>query len=436
MTKKVSKKTVTPKLPPKKAPSKTTSTKSPDTGNEKKSKVSPKKSKVVSKPLKAAYSDKELASRLKAVPLSSSGKKLKGPIKGPVIYGMEEKKPNGKTVVHKIKMDPQRYREKDLKSLETLYRQSAKAQKSTTPELAFSEVKVPGKYKKTKAGKDRYKTLKAGPLSGKKVKIFATELKFEQPTKEKEYRQLLATGTKIKRAIHKNFQKRNEYEFVKSKLLGKAGFTNFKESHSRFVAGHKIAETTLKGKTLTEALNKIQVPVSALWLDKKKVVVPKFAKDAVGNIVVTGNVKVKSGGKVENMPLNVSVRYLTDVPTTLGRAIRQKLADAGKTFTTPKELAAIAKGAWNKLKAIRGVVKTKKAKDEMRRLLVPGFDAKGAKLGSSIKKIISGESDGSFFPLATPDSVAVNLNFAFYSDPHSAKSSQPKKTGSKKGTKK
>jgi hypothetical protein len=430
MTKKVSKKAIPKPSPLKKTPSKTTSKKSPVTKNEKKSKPSRKPFKRSTKISGAGLSEAEV-NRLVAVPLGTNGKKLKRPTSQQVIYGMEEKLPSGKKVIHPITMEAQKYSAKDLKALTNLYRKSAKAQGTKKPLLAFLEVKVPGEFKKTKTGRDQTKVIKAGPLSGKRAKVSKTVLKFTTPKKDDEYRQLLAVGTEIKRAVHRNFQKRNNYEFVKSEMLGDAGFTTFKDAHSRFIAGHEIANAVLKGKTLTEALNKIQVPVSALWLNKNKVVIPKFAKDQVGNIVVTGSVKVTSSGMEENIPINLTVRYLTDIPTTLGRNIRQKLADRGKTFTSPKELAAIAMGAWGKLKKLRQGMKTKKAKNEMRRLLHPGFDSQSAHIGGAIRKIIKGEDTD--FPLTKTDNVSVNLQFAFYSDPLATV--KKRKQGSKKGTK-
>lgn len=379
-----------------------------------------------------------LSPKLKAIPLSATGKKLTKASAGPVIYGIQETRGKGKsakTITRKLDMAPQAFRKEDLQALEKLLKTSADAQGKITPNLAFFQVKVPGEFERTKSGRIKRVTVKAGPLKGQKVPVYKTEMKFEPPPESAEWRQLFYQGNKFSHAIHKNFQTRNKYEYVKSEMLGKEGFSKFDEAHSRFVGGYETRDVTLKGRTLTEALRQIQVPVSSLWLKEKKVVLEKFRDNQIGNIFVRGNVAVKAKGQRYDIPLEISARYLTDLPNEIGRAIRQRLADRGVTYTTPRELAMIEQGAWKKLKAYRGGLKTERARRELARLTQPGINPKAPKLKTSLEKIAKGKMSPDDFPLKESDEVKVNLRFSFYRDPL-AKVTKSKKGTRKKGTSK
>lgn len=395
-----------------------------------KSAPSPKKSKTSPDFLKAAFSPNKLT----AIALTPSGKPLKSPIGKAVIYGYREKK-EGKTLLRKLDMAPQTYRKTDLEALNQLLKRSATAQESSAPKLAFFQTKIPNEFEKTKTGRIKRVTLKAGPLKGRRVPVFKTEMRFEAPEAGSEWRQLLYVGHKFSHAIHKNLQARNTYEVVKSEMLGQEGFTQFKEAHSRFAGGYEIKDISLRGRTLTEALRQIQVPVNSLWLKDKKVVLEKFRDNQIGNIFVRGNVKVTAKGKQYNLPIEISARYLTDLPNEIGHAIRQRLADRGATFTTPRELAMIEQGAWRKLKALRGGLKTERARREMSRLTHPGIEPKTPKLKSHLERIAKGTQSSDDFPLKTTDEVKVNLRFSFYRDPLAKVEKKKKgKRNKKRGT--
>jgi hypothetical protein len=410
------------KAPSKKAASKSKSTPKTKPSAAPKSKPSPPKPKTSRDFLKGESYGKNLT----VIPLSSTGKPLKKSSGKPVIYGIREK---GKKV-KPLDMAPQTFRRSDLTALNELVKASADAQGTTNPKLAFFQTKVEGQFEKTKQGRTRKVTVKAGPLKGQKVPVFKTEMKFETPPPDAEWRQLFYEGPKFSHAIHKNLQKRNVYEIVKSQMLGKEGFSEFKDAHSRFVGGYETRDVTLRGRTLTEALRHIQVPVDSLWLEKKKVILKTFRENQIGNIFVQGNVNVTAKGKRFTVPVEISARYLSDLPNEIGRAIRQKLADQGATFTTPRELALIEQGAWRKLKSLRGGLKSQKARREMQRLTQPGFNPKAPKLKASLERIAKGKQDADEFPLTPSDSVKVNLRFSFYRDPLAKP--EKKKAASKK----
>lgn len=415
---------------PKKRVSKTKSPPKSGLKTKLKSAPSPKKSKKSSDFLKGVPSSKNIPT---AIPLTPAGKVLKSPINKAVIYGYRDKR-GGKTIVRKLEMAPQPFRKADLEALNQLLKRSVIAQESNAPKLAFFQTKIPGEFEKTKTGRIKRVTLKAGPLKGKRVPVFKTELRFEAPGAGSEWRQLLYVGNKFSHAIQKNLQTRNTYEIVKSELLGKEGFTRFEEAHSRFAGGYEIKDVSLRGRTLTEALRQIQVPVTALWLKDKKVILEKFRDNQIGNIFVQGNIAVTAKGQRFNLPIEISARYLTDLPNEIGRAIRQRLADKGATFTTPRELAAIEQGAWRKLKALRGGLKTERARREMQRLTQPGINPKAPKLKSHLKRIAKGSESPEDFPLKTTDEVKVNLRFSFYRDPL-AKTEKKKKRVARKSKK-
>lgn len=403
------------KSPPKRKPA-----------NVKKSPRSPKSTKASRDFLKSAFS----ASGLTAIPLTPTGKPLKKATGEQVIYGIRERKGN-KVQVRKIDMAPQTFRPADLQALNELVKRSATAQESLNPKLAFFQVKVPDEYERTPGGRVKRVKLKAGPLKGQAVPVPKTVLEFSPPEEGSEWRQLYYEGPKFSHAIQKNLQERNTYEVVKSEMLGKEGFSQFKEVHSRFAGGYEIRDVSLKGRTLTEALRQIQVPVSSLWLKDKKVILEKFRDNQIGNIFVKGNVNVNAKGKRFDIPIEISARYLTDLPNEIGRAIRQRLADKGVTFTTPRELAMIEQGAWRKLKALRGGLKSERARREMSRLTQPGIEPKSPKLKTHLHRIASGIETVDDFPLATSDNVKVNLRFSFYRDPL-AKTEKKKKGKRKK----
>lgn len=315
----------------------------------------------------------------------------------------------------KIEMSPQEFSKKDFQALDRLLKQSAKAQ-GKRPDLAFFQVKTDD-YEKTKTGRIKKTVIKAGPLKGKRMPVHKTKVQFTTPPASAEWRQAHYQGEKFSHLIHKNFQRRNTYEVVKSEMLGQEGFTEYKDAHSRFVAGYEAKDVTLKGRTLTEALRHIQVPVNSLWLNEKKVILEKFRDNQIGNIFVTGNVVVKARGETQTIPIELSARYLTDLPNELGRAIRQRLADRGATYTSPKELAAIAAGAWDKLKKMRGGLRSEKAKREIARLTEPGLSPKSPKLKAHLQRIAKGKASPDSLPLAKTDEVKINLRFAFYRDP-------------------
>lgn len=456
---------VTQKLPPAKAPSKRVSTRErkaskpapPETKSPKppssqtkkptpskpkstprkkaipkaKSAPSPKPSEKSRNFLKSAFSKPNLT----ALPLTPSGKTLKTAIGKQVIYGIREKR-NGKTVIRKLDMAPQLFRKADLESLNSLVNRSATAQESREPKLAFFQTKVEGEFERTKTGRVKTHVVKAGPLKGQRVPVYKTEMRFDVPPPGSEWRQLFYNHNKFSHAIQKNLQTRNTYEVVRSEMLGKEGFTAFKEAHSRFAGGYEIRDVTLKGRTLTEALRQIQVPVSSLWLKDKKVILEKFRDNQIGNIFVKGTVNVTSKGNRFDIPIEISARYLTDLPNEIGRAIRQRLADKGSTFTTPRELAAIEQGAWRKLKALRGGLKTERARRELSRLTQPGLNPKAPKLKAALERIAKGKQSGDDFPLSVTDEVNVNLRFSFYRDPLAKDSKKKKGTRKKRGTKK
>ena len=358
--------------------------------------------------------------KIRAVALSPDGKPLKKASGQAVTYGIQSES-RGRKEIHPIAMPPQSFRKHDLEALDKLLKTSADAQGKPIPSLAFFQVTIPGEFEATPTGKVKRKEIQAGPLKGKRVPIQKTRLQFDPPDKSDAWRQLYYEGGEFSHAIHKNLQKRNTYEIVKSSLLGKEGFTKFSDAHSRFVGGFVTKNVHLRGRTLTEALRQIQVPVSAKWLKKNKVVVDKFRERQIGNITVDGSVKVKTteaGERVEkNIPVKVSVRYLADITNEVGRAIRQRLADQGSTFTTPRELALIEAGAWRKLKALRGGLRAQRAQRELQRLTQPGLSPKSAKLSRAIKQVAKGTLKPGDFPLSTPDDVSVNLRFSFYRDP-------------------
>jgi hypothetical protein len=424
------------RIAPKKQASKTNLRPKPAPKTKSKSAPSPKKPKSSPDFLKAASSKTNLT----AIPLTPGGKPLKSPTNKAVIYGYREKR-GGKTIVRKLDMAPQTYRKSDLEALNQLLKRSATAQESNAPKLAFFQTKIPNEFEKTKTGRIKRVTLKAGPLKGKRVPVFKTEIRFALPEAGSEWRQLLYVGNKFSHAIQKNLQTRNTYEVVKSEMLGKEGFTKFEEAHSRFAGGYEIKDVSLRGRTLTEALRQIQVPVTSLWLKDKKVILEKFRDNQIGNIFVKGNVAVTAKGQRFNLPIEISARYLTDLPNEIGRAIRQRLADKGATFTTPRELAAIEQGAWRKLKALRGGLKTERARREMSRLTQPGINPKAPKLKSHLeriaKAIASGTESPDDFPLRTTDEVKVNLRFSFYRDPlaKTEKKKKGKRKSKKRGTK-
>ncbi len=399
--------------------------------NVRKSGRSPTKPKTSQNFLKSAFAKPSLT----VIPLKPDGTTLNTPFNKRVIYGIREKK-GTKTTIRKIDMAPQVFRREDLEALTSLVKRSATAQESNNPKLAFFQTKIPGEFERTKTGRIKRVTVKAGPLKGKRVPVFKTEMRFEVPKDGAEWRQLFYHGNKFSHAIQKNLQTRNKYEVVRSEMLGKEGFSEFKEAHSRFAGGYEIRDVTLKGRTLTEALRQIQVPVSSLWLKDKKVILEKFKDNQIGNIFVKGNVAVTAKGKRFDLPVEISARYLTDLPNEIGRAIRQRLADRGVTFTTPRELAAIEQGAWNKLKKLRGGLKTEKARREMARLTQPGLNPKAPKLRAHLERIAKGKESPEDFPLTTSDSVKVNLRFSFYRDPL-AKAEKKKKGArkAKRGTK-
>jgi hypothetical protein len=407
-------------------PSKTKSPPKQKPANAKRSPRSPKKSKASRDFLKSAFS----ATGLSAIPLTTTGKPLKKVTGEQVIYGIRERKGN-KVQVRKIDMAPQLFRRADLDALNDLVKRSATAQESLNPKLAFFQVKVPDEYERTPGGRVKRVKLKAGPLKGQAVPVPKTVLEFVPPEEGSEWRQLYYEGPKFSHAIQKNLQARNTYEVVKSEMLGKEGFSQFKEVHSRFAGGYEIRDVSLKGRTLTEALRQIQVPVSSLWLKDKKVILEKFRDNQIGNIFVKGNVNVNAKGKRFDIPIEISARYLTDLPNEIGRAIRQRLADKGVTFTTPRELAMIEQGAWRKLKALRGGLKSERARREMSRLTQPGIEPKSPKLKTHLHRIASGIETVDDFPLATSDNVKVNLRFSFYRDPL-AKTEKKKKGKRKK----
>lgn len=421
----------TPKSAPPKSPrpSKTISKPKQKPANAKRLSRSPKNSKASREFLKSAFS----ANNLTAIPLTPTGKKLKKVTGEQVIYGIRERKGN-KVQVRKIDMAPQTFRKSDLDALTELVKRSATAQESLNPKLAFFQVKVPDEYERTPSGRVKRYRLKAGPLKGQAVPVPKTVLQFDPPEEGTEWRQLYYEGPKFSHAIQKNLQARNTYEVVKSEMLGKEGFSQFKEVHSRFAGGYEIRDVTLKGRTLTEALRQIQVPVSSLWLKDKKVILEKFRDNQIGNIFVKGNVNVTAKGKRFDIPIEISARYLTDLPNEIGRSIRQRLADKGVTFTTPRELAMIEQSAWRKLKALRGGLKSERARREMSRLTQPGIEPKSPKLKTHLHRIASGAETVEDFPLATSDNVKVNLRFSFYRDPLAK--TEKKKKGSRKKKKK
>lgn len=365
---------------------------------------------------------------LKAIALSVTGKTLTKRSSEPVIYGIQETR-GKRTTVRKLDMAPQPFRSSDLQALDASLKKSADAQGKAIPNLAFFQVKVPGEYERTKTGRIKRVKLKAGPNKGKLAPVYKTEIKFDLPPEDSEWRQLLYEGGKFSKAIHKNLQKRNRYEIVKSEMLGREGFAKFDDAHSRFVAGFATKDVTLKGRTLTEALRHIQVPVDSKWLKKNKVVLDQFRDNQIGNIFVRGTVNVRAKGQTYNIPLEISARYLTDLPNEIGRAIRQRLADRGATYTSPRELALIEQGAWKKLKALRGGLKTERARREIARLTQPGISPKSPRLKTALEKVARGKMAPEDFPLQETDQVKVNLRFSFYRDPLAK---APKQKGKRK----
>jgi hypothetical protein len=312
-------------------------------------------------------------------------------------------------------MEPQVYRRDDLKNLGLLLQRSASAQeKGQALRLAFFQTRT-DEVLKTPTGRERKRVVKSGPQKGTLVPIYRTRISFSRPKKTEKWRTLLYEDGHFQRAIQPFFQKRSAYEEIKAEVLNKIGFSSFEEKIKRFLAGFNTGSVRLKGKTLTEALRHIQPPVSNLWLKKNKVVLKFFKKNKVGNIHVDGNVYVTVGGKVqEPIPIRAVVRYMGELPSEIGRAIRASLADKGATYTNPIELAKIEARVEKKYRKTKGGLNSKKAAEELRKLTQPGREPKTPKLLAALRKIQKGK--GGEFPLAKTDSVVVNLNFRFYRD--------------------
>lgn len=382
--------------------------------------------------------DESFGKKIHAITLTTDGKPSKKSLGKPVVYGIQVETAGKKKKILPLQMSPQTFRKHDLEALNNMLKTSAAAQGKAIPSLAFFQVVVPGEYEKTPTGRIKRRMIGAGPLKGQMAPIPKTRLQFDPPTPSEAWRQLYYEGAEFSHAIHKNLQTRNAYETVKSTLLSQEGFTKFSDAHSRFVGGFVSKNVHLKGKTLTEALRHLQVPVSSKWLKKNKVVIDTFRDRQIGNITVDGSVKVKTredGERVEkNIPVKVSVRYLADVANEVGRTIRQKLADQGSTFTSPRELALIEAGAWRKLKAMRGGLRSQRAQRELQRLTQPGVSPKTPKLSRALKAIAKGKMKPGNFPLHETDDVSVNLRFSFYRDPL-AKAPKEKGRKKKRGTK-
>ena len=327
-----------------------------------------------------------------------------------VIYGIK----SGRKV-EPISMDPQKFSRKDMGELGDLLQTSASAQQKGSPlRLRFFQTRTKETLK-TPTGKNKERVIKSGPQKGRRTPIFKTKISFTRPKKSEKWRQLLYLDGQFQTAAQRNFQRRSAYEEIKAEVLNKIGFSSFEEKTKRFLAGFNTGHVRLTGKTLTEALINIQPPVSNLWLKKNKVVLKFFKKNRVGNIHVEGNVYVTVGGvKQPPIPILAVVRYMGELPGEIGKAIRAKLADSGATYTNPIELAKIESRVENKYRKSKGGLKSKKAAEELRRLVQPGRDPHTPKLLSSLRKIQKGHAVD--FPLAKTDNVVVNLNFRFYRD--------------------
>lgn len=350
---------------------------------------------------------------LQAVPLHpSTQRKLKTPSSKTVVYGIQQ----GKKLLP-LEMQPQKFSKKDLQEFQKMLSAASAAQgKKGLPRLAFFQVRSE-EVERTPTGKVKKVKVKSGPKKGTLAPIYKTEIKFRKPRKEIKWRTLLYEGNRFERSVQPYFQERDKYEVVKADVLNKIGFTSFEEKERRFVAGFETGKVRLQGKTLTQALRHIQPPVSSLWLKKKKVILKFFKKNKIGNIFVDGSVYVTANGKVQKpIPVKAIVRYMGDLPSELGRAIREHLADTGATYTSPKDLAEIESRIEAKYRSRRKGLKSNKAIDELRRFIRPGRLPKTPQLLSAIRKLQKGKISSSDFPLAKTDSVVVDLRFRFYRD--------------------
>jgi hypothetical protein len=366
---------------------------------------------------------------------------LSGPTAKPVIYGIQYKVKR-KQVIQPIDMDPQPFRPQDLKALQGQLSRSGAAQgalPTKLPRLAFFQLRTDTPVLDSR-GKQKLVKLRAGPKAGQEVPIYQTLLRFEKPNKLMPWRQLIYSGGKFEHAVHPNFQVRSEYEEVKADLLNKIGFTKFSEAQKRFVAGYDTGQVRLVGKTLGAALRQIQPPVSSKGLKKKGVVLDFFKRNRVGNIHVEGEVhyivpQVREGRAVsvkESVPVRIQVRYLSDIPGELSRAIRMYMADKSATYTSPKELAEIEQRIQAKFKGRKKGMKSEAAREELRRFSKPGRLPKSPQILKATRALRRGKISEKDFPLRKAGNVVVNLKFKFYRD-ISIEDTKKKKAKSRKG---
>ncbi|HEX3102642.1 MAG TPA: hypothetical protein VHQ01_12650 [Pyrinomonadaceae bacterium] len=158
----------------------------------------------------------------------------------------------------------------------------------------------------------------------------------------------------------------------------------------------------------------------------------KFRDNQIGNIFVTGNARVTTPKGKLDIPIQISSRYLGELPQEIGRKIRQALADNGVTYTSPKNLAAIQKSVLAKFKGKRGGLMTEKARKEIARLTQPGANPKSAKLKTALDKVAKGKLSDANFPLKEAEGVTVNLRFSFYRDPLAKADKKKKKKRNQK----
>lgn len=361
-----------------------------------------KSSKLKAGPKKSSKSQKSsgVSPSLKAFPMKGKRKRLKPATGEPVIYGIQV----GRKLTP-IDMKPQPFRSQDLIDLNQMLKTSGTVQ-GTIPRLAFYEVGT-GEIEKTKSGKEKKRIIRGGPLKGKQALVEKTVLRFRVPNYGVKWRQLLYSGGTFERAAQSYRQVRNKYESIKADALAKIGFTSFKEARPRLAGALEVKEVKLKGRTLTEAIRQIQVPVSQKWLKKNKVYVGQLGKAQGDNIAVVGNIVVTSKGKKETIPVNVRVKYLSDITNEIGRQLRTRLANQGMSYTSPRELTSIYEQAVARMEAREGGIRKKDVKN-LQRLIVPG-GPKAPRLGEAL----AGEKE---FPLEHANKVFANLKFYFYKD--------------------
>ena len=352
---------------------------------------------------------------VQALFLAPDGKPYKKSVGKLGIYAIKK----GKKIT-RIEMEPQKFSKRDLKDLSALLEKVSYIKTVEEMRLPFFQVNT-AIQAVDKKGAKQFLVPKKGKNRGKKVPILATKIKFKLPKKGTAWRQPLYKGGAFDKFAHPYIQERSPYEAIKAEVLNEIGFSNFTDAKPYLVGAVKTEWMQLKGKTITSALRNFQPPVTSKWLHDNK----------INTIKVTANVQsIRGGVEGEKFSVEISVPYLSFIPTTLGSAIRQHLANQGSMFYSAKVLAKIYNDALKKYKNSKGGTKTEKARRELQRLARPGLNAPFNKnYDASLKKIFKNKMKASDFHLKKVDKVFINLEYRFLNQPGATKT----KT---KGTKK